>query len=351
MADTIVIGAGVAGRWNWGYVFRRVLQALLIMWATFTLSFVILFIIPGDPALLMLGGGETTVTQEQLDVINEEYGFDQPLMVQYLSYFGSLLMGDLGTSFHSGAPVVSLLTEALGSTLALVAFGTVLGIALGLLVGCSAAYVKNPMLARFLESIPSFSASLPNFWVALLLMQFLSFQLGWFPASGDRGFETLVMPGITLAIPAAASIAQVVSKSLRSAMDEPYIDVARSRGASEPGVFFGHAFRNAILPALTVLGLVVATMFVASAITETIFGRRGIGYMLVQSITTQDIPVVQAAVIVAAGVYVLINLIVDLIYPFLDPRVTLAQGKRKGRRPAPASPAEAAVKPKSEMVP
>lgn len=334
-------------RWDWGYILERLLQAVLILWATFTLAFLILFVIPGDPALLMLGGASETgsVSPEQIEAVNAQYGFDQPLYIQYVTYLLGTLRGDLGVSFQTGMPVSALLAEAIGSTAALVAFGTVVAIVLGLAVGCAAAYAKNRVLARVLESVPSLAASLPTFWVGLLLMQFLSFQLRLLPVSGDRGFETLIMPGITLAIPAAASIAQVVSKSLRTAMDEPYIDVARAKGAGELRVFFGHAFRNAVLPALTVLGLVIASMFVAATITETIFGRRGIGFLLEGSITTKDIPVVQAVVLVVAAVYVLTNLVVDLVYPFLDPRVVRARGPRRfalprfgARRRGPASP-------------
>lgn len=325
-------------RWDWGYVLRRIGQAVLILWAAFTLSFSILYVIPGDPAMLMIGGPDeaASVSPEQLAVINERYGFDQPVIVQYFTYLLNLVRGDLGTSFQTGMPVAESLANSFGSTLALVGFGLVLAVALGLLVGSCAAYVKGQVLARFLEALPSIGASLPTFWVGLLLMQLLSFQLRLLPVSGDRGFDSLIMPGIALAIPAAASIAQVVSKSLRTAMGEPYIDIARAKGASEPRVFVRHAYRNAVLPAFTVLGLIVASMLVGAVIVEMIFGRRGMGFLLEAAISARDIPVVMAVVVVVAAIYVLVNLIVDLLYPFLDPRVVRSRTPRRTSVKVPA---------------
>ncbi|MEZ3159589.1 ABC transporter permease [Microbacterium sp. BWT-B31] len=330
-AELTVPRARASSRWDWSYALRRVAQAVVILWAAFTLSFGILYVIPGDPALLMLGGADEAggINPEQLAEINAQYGFDRPVYEQYAQYLVDTLRGDLGTSFQTGMPVSAALGEALGSTLALVAFGMGLAVVLGLVVGSFAAYTRSRALARFLESLPSIAASLPTFWVGLMLMQLLSFQLRLLPVSGDRGFETLIMPGITLALPAAASIAQVVSKSLRTAMDEPYIDVARAKGVSEAQVFLVHAYRNAVLPVLTVFGLLVATMVVAATITETIFGRRGIGFLLEGAITMKDIPVVMAVVLVVAGIYVLVNLAVDLVYPFLDPRVARPKAPRR----------------------
>ncbi|GAA4556916.1 ABC transporter permease [Pseudonocardia xishanensis] len=317
--------------WEWGYVSRRVLQAVGILWATYTLSFLILFAIPGDPALLMLGGAAEggAISPEDLAAVNAQYGFDQPLVLQYLAHLASTLHGDLGTSFAYGAPVTSLLTDSLGSTTALVIFAMTVATVVGMLIGCLAGAVRLPWLARLLEALPAGAASVPTFWIGLLLMQRMSFQLRLLPVSGDRGFASLVMPGLTLAVPASAYIAQVVARSVRGSLREPYVDVARAKGAGELRVFVVHALRTAAPTVLTVAGLVVATMFVTATITETIFARRGIGFLLEGAITVKDIPVVQAVVLVVAAVYVTINLLVDLVHPLLDPRTITHR-----RRPA-----------------
>lgn len=326
------VRVGILARWDRGYVVRRILQSAFIVWAVFTLSFLILFILPGDPAMLMLGGADAmgTVSPAELVRVNELYGFDRPLLVQYLLYLGNALTGDFGTSFQSGAPVSRLVLDGLANTIGLVAFAFVVAVILGLTIGCLAVSVRSRALGRALDTLPSIGASLPTFWVGLILMQVLSFQLGLLPTVGDHGVISLVMPGITLAIPAAAFIAQVVSASLRRTMDEPFIEVVRSKGAGEARIFFLHALRNALLPPLTVLGMLVATMFVAATIVETIFSRPGLGYLLESAISFKDIPVVQAITVIIAVIYVLMNLIVDLIYPLLDPRI-VRQPARRGR--------------------
>lgn len=316
-------------RWDWGYVLRRIGQSILIVWACFTIVFIILYLLPGDPAQLMLGGVDeaASISPEEIAEVNARYGFDKPIIVQYFVQLFDFIRGDWGQSFRTGQPVLESISASFGSTAQLVGFGLVLGVILGLLVGSFAAYAKNPAVARFLETLPSIGASLPTFWVGLLLMQFLSFQLHLLPSSGDRGFPTLIMPGIAMAIPAAASIAQVISKSLRTAMSDPYIDVARAKGNSEVRVFLMHAYRNGILPAFTVLGLITAAMLVGATITETVFARRGMGFLLEDAISTKDIPIVMGVTVVIAGIYVIINLVVDLVYPFLDPRVARTRAR------------------------
>jgi peptide/nickel transport system permease protein len=331
----------MTARWSGAiFVASRLGQSLLILWAAFTLSFIILYAVPGDPAMLMLGGGDAiSVTPEDLEAFRAEYGFDQPLVVQYADRLVGVLHGDLGVSYQSHEPVSSRLVSAMGPSLQLVGFSLVIVLIVGIGVGSAAAFTRSQPLARFLESLPSLGASLPTFWTGLVLMQVLSFQLRWLPVAGDVGFATLVMPGIALAIPATAALAQVIAKSLRTAMGEPYIQVARARGASERRVFLAHAFPNALMPTATVLGLVVATMFVGATIVETIFARRGIGFLLHGAVMSKDIPVVQGVTLVIASVYVILNLVVDLVYPLLDPRVAATRTTARKRVKLLDSPA------------
>lgn len=312
------------------YVFRRVLFALMVLWAVFTLVFFALYILPGDPARVIAGGsGGLDATPEQLAQIREQYGLDRPIIVQYFSMLGGLLTLDLGVSFVFKQPVTELLIANFASTAQLAAFSLVVAIGLGLLVGGFAVYTKSRLLGGLLDSLPPVSASLPTFWVGLVFMQVFSFGLGWLPASGEEGFASLVLPGLTMAISASAVIAQVFASSLRSASSEPFVAVARAKGASRLRVFIGHISRNALLPTVTVTGLVVGSLFAASTVSETIFSRNGLGMALEHAVQSKDIPMVLGAVMIIAGVYVATTLIVDLVYPLIDPRLRSASGTRR----------------------
>jgi len=312
------------------YVLRRVLLALLVMWAAFTVVFVILYLVPGDPALLIAGGdGGLQVTPEQLEQIRHDYGFDQPIFLQYLHALGGLVTGDLGTSYQMKQPVTTLLFSQIGSTTALAMFALVLAIILGCLIGAAAVYTRSRILSKTLDALPPVGASLPAFWVGLMLMQFFSFAIPLFPSAGDAGFPSLVLPGVTMAIVGSASIAQVFARALRTSYAEPYVEIARSKGAGRMRVFLAHAARNALLPTVTVMGILVANLFAYSTISEMIFSRNGLGLALDKAVQSKDIPMVEGAVLVIAGVYVVTNLVVDLLYPVLDPRLRTA--KRRSR--------------------
>jgi peptide/nickel transport system permease protein len=320
------------GGW-WLYVLRRVLAAVFVMWAAFTVTFIILYLVPGDPALLIVGGdGGVQATPEQLAAVRAEYGFDQPVIVQYLQRLAGVMSGDFGVSYQMRQPVASLIADQFGSTLALAMFALVVAVVGGLLVGGLAAYTKSRWITQLLDSLPPLGASLPTFWVGLVLMQAFCFQLGWFPSAGERGFESLVLPGITMAIPGSASIAQVFAKSLRSSSRDDYVTVARAKGVGRARVFISHAARNALLPTITVAGMIVAGLFAYSAITETIFSRAGMGMALDNAVQSKDIPMVSGIVLVIAAVFVITNLIVDLIYPTIDPRLRTASGSRAVRQ-------------------
>ncbi|MEJ1180477.1 MULTISPECIES: ABC transporter permease [unclassified Pseudarthrobacter] len=304
------------------YVTRRVMFAVLVLWAVFTAVFITLFIVPGDPAQVIAGGaGGLEATEEQLAAIRAQYGLDQPVIVQYFSMLWGVVTFNLGMSFVFKQPVAGLLAANFASTALLAAFALILAVALGLLIGGLAAYTRSRLLGSMLDALPPIGVATPTFWVGLVLMQIFSFTLGWFPASGEQGLASLVLPGVTMAIPAAATIAQVFAKSLRTASNEPFVPVARAKGLSRLRVFLSHTARNALLPTVTVMGLIVGSLFAASTVSETIFSRNGIGMALQNSVQSKDIPMVLGAVMLVAGVYVITTLLVDLLYPLIDPRL------------------------------
>jgi len=307
-----------------GFIARRIAQAVLVMWAAYTVVFVILYLVPGDPARLMLGiDGGASASEEQLDAIRTEYGFDQPLVVQYLDNLAKLLSGDLGQSRSSGVSVWTIVTDALPNTVALAALGLLFAVALGTGVVLLSAQIRTRWLQQLLTSLPAVGVSIPGFWVGLLLLQFLSFQLHVFPAAGSDGLSSLILPALVLALPASAVIAQIFGQSLRSTLSEPYVDTARAKGAGRARIIYGHAFRNALLPVVAVLGTIVGAMFANAAVAETIFARNGIGQVMVAAVTSKDIPVVQGVVLVVAGIYALTTLAVDLLSPVIDPRARM----------------------------
>ncbi|MFE3197743.1 ABC transporter permease [Embleya sp. NPDC059237] len=304
-----------------GYLLRRLLQAVVVLWAAFTVSFVVLYLLPGDSLSIKLGGLEGTATQAQVDAVRAEYGLDDPLYVQYAHALGDALGGDLGRSAQTGAPVVRTITDALPQTLALTGCAMVLAVLGGGAVALAATFTRVRALRQVLLSLPAIGISMPGFWVGLLLVQVVSFQWGLLPAMGNEGFESLVLPAITMALPAGAMIAQVLAKSLSTALAEPYVETARAKGAGRVRIHLRHALRNASLPALTLAAVVAGNLLMESVVVETVFSRAGVGRLTAAAVDTQDLAVVQGVVLLAAAVFVVVALVVDLLYPLLDPRV------------------------------
>jgi peptide/nickel transport system permease protein len=305
------------------YVVRRVLQAVLVLWAAFTLSFVVLFLLPGDAVLAKIGGGDAAVTLTPAQIAQERasYGLDDPWPVQYGKRLLGALHGDFGRSITTGDGATHQVLTALPPTLAVAGLGLVFAVIFGGGAALLGTFTRFRWLSTLLLSLPSLGISLPVFWVGLVLIQIFSFQLRVLPALGNQGFQSLILPAITLALPTGAVIGQVLAKSLRTQLAEPYVEIVRAKGASRRRIHFGHALRNAAMPALTLTGVVTGQLLAGSVVTETVFSRDGIGRVTTVAVNGQDIPVVQAVIVLAAFFFVVINLAVDLIYPLLDPRV------------------------------
>ncbi|MFE2999667.1 ABC transporter permease [Nocardia sp. NPDC059246] len=304
------------------YVIGRVLQAVGVLWAAFTLSFVVLYLLPGDPVDVAANAATgTPVDAAAVAEMRARYGLDQPLWAQYRTALTHAVRGDLGHSIFSGQTVTGALAEALPPTLALAGLGLLLALLGGTGLALAAAYTERPWLRGLLTALPPIGASMPGFWVGLLLLQLFSFRLRLVPAIGGTGFSGTILPAVTLAIPVGAVIAQVLYSSLVATWRQPFVAVAFAKGASRWWVQLRHVLRPAATPAFTVAGLWVGQVLAGSVVTETVFSRPGLGRLTQESVLNQDIPVVQGIVVFAALVFVTVNLLIDLAYPLLDPRV------------------------------
>jgi peptide/nickel transport system permease protein len=306
-----------------GYLLRRAAQGLLVLWAAFTIAFFVLYLLPSDPAALAAGaGGEVQdVDPALLDDLRAQYGLDRPLLVQYADALWRALRLDFGASYQSGAPAGTLVAEALPETLKLTGAALALAVVGGTALAVAAVLPRSRALRQVLSALPPLGVALPTFFVGLVLLQVVSFRAGLLPAIGNEGWRSLVLPAVTLAVPPGAQLAQVLSRSLRGTLAEPYVETARAKGAGRLRVHLGHALRNAAIPAFTMLGVMVGSLLGGAVVTETVFSRVGLGRLTVQSVNQQDVPVVLAVVVLSALVFVVTTLVVDLLYPLLDPRI------------------------------
>ncbi|MEV6925137.1 ABC transporter permease [Dactylosporangium sp. NPDC051485] len=312
------------------YMVRRLAQAAGVLWAAYTVSFLVLDFLPGDPVSAMAAGGLQTgqVDQAQLAALQHQYGFDQPVLLQYGEYLGRAVRGDFGDSVTTGRPVAATIAAALPQTFQLTGAAILLAVLIGGGLAVVATITRLRWLRQVLLSLSPLAISVPAFWVGLVLVQLLSFRARIFPAFGDNGVRGLVLPAVTLALPAGALIAQVLGKSLLSTLNEAYVETARAKGAGRVRVHLRHALPNAALPALTVVGLLVGQLLANAVVVETVFARNGLGRVIATAVTVQDLPVVQGVVVFGALVFVLVNLFVDLVYPLLDRRIVV--GGRRG---------------------
>ncbi|NYV73354.1 ABC transporter permease [Streptomyces sp. UH6] len=312
------------------YVLKRLAQAVGVLWAAYTVSFLVLDFLPGDPVTAMAGAGMDSgqVDPAQVAALRHEYGFDKPVPEQYADHLGRAVRGDFGDAVSTGRPVTATLGDALPQTLQLTVTALLLAVVLGGGLAVAATYTTRRWLRQLLLSLPPLGVSVPTFWVGLLLVDAFSFRLHWFPAFGNDGPRGLVLPALTLAVPTGALVAQVLAKSLLTALDQAYVETARAKGAGRWRIHLRHALRNASLPALTVVGLLVGQLVAGSVVVETVFSRDGLGRVTAAAVTSQDIPVVQGVVVFGALIFVAANLLVDLVYPLLDPRIVVASGRR-----------------------
>lgn len=305
----------------------RLFGAVVVLWAVATVTFFALRLIPGDPAQAILGGPGSEASQEALDRVREQYGLDQPLLVQYLQQLGRLATGDLGVSYAQRTPVAELLGEQLGNTLVLAACSLLLAwlLALVLVVWSSRG---GRIAASVGNGIGLLAAALPHFWLATVLISLFSTWLGWLPPVSTGDASGLVLPVLTLAIPVAGFLAQVMSESLLDALSSPFALSARARGESRRGVVFRHALRHAAVPAINLSGWAFGYLISGAVVVETIFARPGLGRTLLAAVTVRDVPVVTGIVLFSALIYIVVTLIADAAAAVVDPRDRVREDAR-----------------------
>ncbi|MDF0729488.1 ABC transporter permease [Pseudomonas entomophila] len=297
----------------------RLASGILVLWAVATLTFFALRLMPGDPVLAILGGITGNPTPESIEATRREYGLDQPLPVQYLLYLGRLLQGDLGMSYSQHLPVTRVLAEQGGATLELTFAALALAWLLVLLLTVVTAG-RGRLVGGLASLAETLSAALPHFWLGVVLLAVFAFGLRWFPPAGSDSLASLVLPALSLAIPLAGFIAQVTRESLELTLDQPFILSARSRGLSDLAVRFRHALRHALLPGVALSGWAIGALISGAVVCEVIFSRKGVGRQLYQAVQLQDLPLVIGITLVVATAYVLANVLVDLLYQWIDPR-------------------------------
>jgi peptide/nickel transport system permease protein len=303
---------------------RRVLGRLAgvvgVLWGAATLTFIVEQLMPTDPAQTILGGAGAKPTPEQMAAVRAQYGFDRPVIVQYLDYLGGLLRGDLGTSYVRKQPVSDIISQQIASTLTLTITALVAAWVIAVLVTLLTAHRSRP-LAALGSGVETLLAALPQYWLGIVLLVFFAFRLHWLPVVGDGGPEGMVLPALTLALPLAGFLGQVTRDEFSSAMEQPFAVSARARGMGDLGVRCRHALRHAVLPGLTLSGWALGSLFSTAVIVEAVFVRPGIGRVLVDAVTSQDMPVVVGVTLFVAAVYVLANLLVNLAFGRIDPRL------------------------------
>lgn len=307
------------------YLAERVGQALLVLWASFTVSFVLLQLLPGDAIAIKFQNPELGLNAAQIAQMRTAYGADAPLSRQYLESLGGALRGDFGFSLQAGVPVSALLAASLPATLRLAALGFTLALVIAVLLAALSTLSYGRVLRRAFAALPSLFVAVPTFWLGITLIQLFSFQWRLIPVINPGFWEGLILPVMTLAVPISAPLAQLLIRNIDVVMHQPFVTVARAKGASHRGVLWRHVARNALLPVLTVAGLLLGELIAGALVTETVFGLNGLGQLTRDAVNNQDLAVLQAIVLVAALGFVLINLLVDLLYPLLDPRLSLSR--------------------------
>ncbi len=294
----------------------RAAQGLLVLWAAFTLSFALVQLMPDDAVLIRFMSPDMGMTPEDIARLQAFYGADRPILDQYVLAAGNVLRGDLGFSVASGLPVTAEIAANLLPTLILA--GAAL---LALALAWAATLAPLGWLREALRATPAVMVSLPVFWIGIVLVQVVSFQLGWVAVIAPGPWERLVLPVLTLALPLAAPIAQVLIRGIEDAERRPFVTMARAKGLSRPAVLRRHVLGNAALPALAIAGLLLGELIAGAVVTETVFGMNGLGRLAERSVRAQDIAMLQAIVLLSALAFVVVNLLVDVLSALIDPRL------------------------------
>ncbi|HEY0583159.1 MAG TPA: nickel ABC transporter permease [Chloroflexota bacterium] len=302
------------------YIIRRLLLAVPVLLGVSVAVFSMMHLIPGDPALAMLRG-QPQVTEADVFRVREDLGLNDPVPVQYIKYLSRVVQGDFGRSVQTKRPVLMDIAAQAPSTLQLALTAVLLAVTLGVVLGVVSALRQNSWVDTLAMLTALFGVSMPSFWFGLILIFVFSLKLGWLPATGQGGLERLILPAVALGMDFSAVTARMVRANLLEVLVTDYVRTARAKGVAQRMVVIRHALRNAMIPAITIVGLQLGTLLGGAVVVETVFARQGIGRLLVTAIMAKDFPVVQGVVLLAAAVYLLLNLLIDLTYAFFDPRI------------------------------
>jgi len=300
------------------YLIRRLLLTIPVLVGVATLVFSLIHFVPGDPAQSMLGEG---ASPQEVTALRHSLGLDRPLPTQYASFLGGVIRGDLGTSFRYGTPVTREIGARLYRTVQLALAAMTVALIVALPLGIVAAVFRGTVIDHAAMTAALAGISMPNFWLGPLLAILFSVRLGWLPVAGTGTLAHLVLPAVTLGAALAAILARMTRASVLEELRELYVLAARARGLSRSRAVVRHAFRNSLIPIVTIVGLQFGAVLTGTIITETIFAWPGVGRLLIQSISFRDYPLVQGCILFIAVTYVAMNLVVDLAYAWLDPRI------------------------------
>lgn len=305
---------------------KRLIQLIFVLFILSLVIFILMKLAPGDPVLTLLHADEMSITQADEAALREELGFDQPVLVQYGKWMLGLIQLDLGTSYLKGRPVLDELLDKLPATIQLTASGLAVMVAIALPLGLIASRYPNRWPDHVSRILALVGASIPSFWMGLLLIYLFSLKLGWLPTSGKGSFAHMILPSITLGFAMAAVYARLLRSGLLDSLSQDYIKAARARGLAERRILMGHALRAALLPVITVFGVSFGNLLAGSVVIETLFGWPGLGSLALEAIFERDYPIIQGYVLATGLFVVVVNLLVDLSYSLLDPRIRLGKG-------------------------
>lgn len=305
------------------YSVKKILGGFITLLLAATLSFFISQL-AGDPTIQMLG---LSATPEQISELRAQLGFDKPILNQYATFIGDIVRFDLGDSLYAGQSNTSLIQSRIWASVQLTALAVALGVLLGIPMGVYAAAREGKIADRIISALSIVGQSIPVFWLGLMLVLFFAIKLSWLPAGLAGGWQNLVLPSITLATIPLARVARLTRAAMTNTLEDQYVVAARARGLSNKRVLFVHALKNASLPVVTLIGLQVGTLLSGAITVEMVFAWPGLGTLATQAVRSRDVTLVQALVVFGAAAFIVINLLVDLLYGFLDPRVKDSQNK------------------------
>jgi peptide/nickel transport system permease protein len=299
------------------YLLSKLFESAIAVWGVVTIVFFVTRVL-GDPTILLLPIG---ASQQDIDVLRASLGLDRPMVEQYFVAMLAMLRGDFGISFQHMRPAMDVVLERMPATMTLAGTALLIGTLLGAFAGTVAALMRGTVAELVVMTAALLGQATPTFWLGIMLILLFSVELGWLPTGGAEGITSLILPGFTLAVFVSASIARLLRSSLLDIMREDYVRTARAKGLMPRTVFFWHIGRNALIPVVTMIGIIAGELLGGSVVIETVFAWPGVGRIIVQAIQAQDFPVIQAGVALVAAIFVVINLLIDLLYGVLDPRI------------------------------